>query len=36
MYYIPQYERDRRTNSGLIYDPLNGRLFYTFIGDIPD
>ena len=36
MYYIPQYERDRRTNSGLIYDPLSGRLFYTFIGDIPD
>jgi hypothetical protein len=36
MYYIPQYERDRRTNSGLVYDPLNGRLFYTFIGDIPD
>ena len=36
MYYIPQYERDRRTNSGLIYDPLNGSLVYTFIGDIPD
>lgn len=36
MYYIPQHDRDRRTNSGLVYDPINGRLFYSFIGDIPD
>ena len=36
MYYIPQYDRDRRTNSGLIYDPINGKLFYSFIGDIPE
>lgn len=36
MYYIPQYERDRKTNSGLVYDPINGRLFYSFIGDIPE
>lgn len=36
MYYIPQYERDKRTNSGLVYDPINGRLFYSFIGDIPE
>ena len=33
-YYIPQSERDRRTNSGLIYDPTTGKLAYTFIGDI--
>lgn len=35
-YYIPQYDRDRRTNSALIYNPISGSMFYTFIGDIPD
>lgn len=34
MYYIPQ-ENDVKRSSALIYDPVNRRLFYTFIGRVP-
>lgn len=36
MYHIAQTDRDKRTNSGLVYDPKTGQLFYTFIGNLPD
>jgi hypothetical protein len=34
MYYIPQ-QNDVKRSSALIYDPVNRRLFYTFIGRVP-
>ena len=34
MYYIPS-QSDNKYNRALVYDPDTGRMFYTFVGNVP-